>query len=293
MKNIIVFVNPYSRNGRIHSELVIKWLREQGFKVINDNHDCREEEVNRTLIQMKGKADLVIIGGGDGSLRSALPGLLESQIPLLYLPLGTLNNLAKTLNLPLNVEKSLEMVKNHQIREINIGSANGILFHSVIGLGLSTQVNRFVRSDLKRWLGALAFFWAGLKVIYRISPFRIHLKYDGKEHIGRSWQVTICNGRYYGSGFEIAPDADMEDGILHGQSVETEKWWYAFKFLPLLIWRKKGPPYQGLKEFKGYHIELRTKRKMRVDLDGDVKTRTPLSLNILPQKIKILTPPTI
>lgn len=213
----------------------------------------------------------------------------------MYLPLGTLNNLARSLNLPLNIEDSLGLIKNHQIREINLASANGALFHSVIGLGLSTQVNRFVRSDLKRWFGALAFLWAGLKVIYRMSPFRIHLKYDNQEHTGRSWQVTICNGRYYGSGFEISPDATMEDDLLHGQSFETVKWWYAFKFLPLLMWRFRGSGrnWRGLKEFKGREIELRTRKKMRVDLDGDVKTRTPVSLRILPEKIKILTPPTI
>lgn len=289
MKNVIVFVNPRSRNGRAHSDFVIKWLKDNGFNILNDDPICNEEQVNRTLRHFKKKADLAIIGGGDGSLHSALPGLLDSGIPLLYLPLGTLNNLAKSLNLPLDIKKSLELINDSQFRKISIASANGIPFHSVVGLGLSTQVNRFVRSDLKRWFGAFAFFWAGIKIVYRMSPFRIHLKYDEKLHSGRSWQITICNGKYYGSGFEIAPTASMCDGMLRGQSIETEKWWHAFKFLPLLFNRRNGVR-EGLKEFEGREIELQTRHKMRVDLDGDVKTRTPLFLEIIPQKIRILVP---
>ncbi len=289
MKKIILFINPRSRNGKMHSQFVIDWLKHNQFEILNSNLSCGEDELCRTIINLKDSADLVIIGGGDGSLRSALPGLIESDLPLLYLPIGTLNNLARTLDLPFDVESSLKLIENHKIEKIQVGIANGILFHTVVGLGLSTQVNRLVRSDLKRWFGALAFFWTGLKVVYRMSPFRVTLDLDGKRHSGRSWQMTICNGRYYGSGFEISANASMDDGLLRGLSVETAKWWHAMRFIPVLL-TKKNFSADKLFKFKAKNLFLSTGRRMSVDLDGDVKTRTPLELSIHPKRISILVP---
>lgn len=289
MKNIAVFVNPKSRSGRVQSEVVVSWLRENGFNIVNSNPGCDQNEIARFLKSKHNEIDLVIIGGGDGSLREALPALLENNLPVLYLAIGTLNNLGKSLLLPTEVKDSLEMIKDPNFIEIEIGDANGIPFHSVIGLGLSTQINRFVRSDLKRWIGPLAFVWTGLKIIYRMTPFRIWLVCDGQQHQARSWQLTVCNGRFYGSGFEISPNADLNDHLLHGQSVETEKWWHAFKFLPLLF-KSTHTSDKGLKQFAGREIEIRTRASMRVDLDGDVKTKTPLKLTLHPQKLKILVP---
>lgn len=224
---------------------------------------------------MKEQIDLILIGGGDGSLREALPALIKSDIPLLYLPIGTLNNLGTTLGLPKNIEDSLKLIGKHEIKEIDIGSANGVLFHSIVGLGLSTQTNRLVRSDLKRWFGPLAFLWAGLKVVYRMSPFRVKITDSSKTHHAWSWQVTICNGKFYGSGFAIDPNASQDDKTLRGFSMEKEKWWK----IPFHVYHFSGP-----------QLYIKTKRPMRVDLDGDVKTKTPLDLKLIPKALKILVP---
>jgi YegS/Rv2252/BmrU family lipid kinase len=292
MKNILVFINPRSRKGRDHREFVLQWLKDHDLRVLNEDTGPSVEEMRNLMEKHQGTADLVVIGGGDGSLREALPGLLHTRLPLLYLPIGTLNNLAKALQLPLEVEESLELILKNAVKEIEIGAANGIPFHTVVGLGLSTQVNRFVRADLKRWLGAFAFLWTGLNIVSRMRPFHLSIEVDGKRHTGRSWQVTICNGVYYGSGLKIDPDAEMTDHLLRGQSVETEKWWYALRFLPHLLFRG-NERYKDLEIFSGREIVLKTKQRMNVDLDGDLKTKTPLHLQILPQKLKILVPPNI
>lgn len=291
MKNIVVLVNPHSRSGRVLINTILKWLEEHQLNILNkDDLDCPEERVDGFLLKYSSAADLVIVGGGDGSLRAALPGLLKTGLPVLYLPIGTLNNLARTLNLPAQIEDAMNLILVHKVKEVEIATANDIPFHSVIGLGLSTQINRFVRSDLKRWFGAFAFVWTGLKIIYRMNPFRVRIVTDGQEHLGRSWQITVCNGRFYGSGFEIASTATMNDRLLHGQSIETHKWWHAFKFVPL-IFGSDGKKLDDLHVFSGQNIEIHTKKRMRVDLDGDVKTNTPLKLALHPQKLKILVPP--
>lgn len=290
MKKVLLFINPRSRRGREQLHLVKNWLLKHQFVILNSDPGCDSDTLLQEFKAHKHTADVAIIGGGDGSINSALPGLLDTQIPLLYLPIGTLNILARNLGLSMDAEENLKLLFQNHGTSVPIATANGHPFHSVLGLGLSTQVNRLVRSDLKRWFGAFAFIWTGLKVIYRISPFRYELQYDGHVHKGRSWQMTICNGLYYGSGFEISEQAKIELPRLWGQSIETKKWWQAFKFIPLVFSRQLSP-HKGLKEFSGAEIVLKTKRKMRVDLDGDVKTRTPLSIHVLDQRLKILSPP--
>lgn len=275
MKNLAVFINPRSRNGKEQSSFVFKWLTENGYHVVNPNPYCHSNEIDESLSLIKDQIDVVLIGGGDGSLREALPALLKADLPVLYLPVGTLNNLGTTLNLPSNIEESLKLLQDHKIKEIDIGSANGVLFHSIVGLGISTQTNRLVRSDLKRWLGMFAFVWAGLKVVYRMSPFKVKIYDSNSTHHAWSWQVTVCNGKYYGSGFVIDPNASQEDQTLRGFSMEKEKWWK----IPFHVWH-----------FSGSHFHIKTRRPMRVDLDGDVKTRTPLELKLISKRLKILTP---
>lgn len=289
MKNILLFVNPKSRQGEQYIQEIEKWLYEHGFHIIPHQFDPKKEKMKNVISRYAAQDPIVLVGGGDGSINEALPGLIDCQLPLLVIPLGTANNLARTLGIPSNFSEALQIVLQNNIRTVDVGLANKIPFINVIGLGLSTQVNRFVRSETKRWLGVFAFILTALKVALRMTPFRIRVEYDGQTHHAFTWQVTICNGRNYGSGLTIHEDASLQDQTLHGLSTEVKKWWHAFVLVPALL-SGKYKSQDKVTIFEGKTMRLQTHHPMHVDIDGDIKTSTPLEVSVLPRALRVFVP---
>lgn len=286
MKNILMFVNPSARHGQQFLEEINNWLLEHGYKILNPTFDPKKDHICSLIEKHATECTAVLIGGGDGSINQALPALMKTQIPLLVIPLGTANNLARTLKLPANHLDALELLNKNVIQDIDVGLANNIPFINVIGLGLSTQVNRMTRSDYKRWFGVFAFIFTAFKVGMRMTPFFVKITYDEKTHFAHTWQLTVCNGRNYGSGLVIHEEASLVDQKLHGLSTEVKKWWHAFFLIPnLLIGRFNDEV--SMTTFESEKILIETRRRMHVDVDGDIKTLTPVEVKVQSKALKI------
>lgn len=289
MKNILVFVNPRARQGNQLESDIKNWLKDQGYNVLNSSFDPKKDKILDIIEEHHQAKPIVLIGGGDGSINEALPSLVKHQLPLLVIPLGTANNLARSLDIPTDFKKALELINNGKVMRIDVGLANGVHFVNVIGLGLSTQVNRLVRSELKRWLGVFAFVLTALKVVWRMNPIRVRIDCDGKKHEAYTWQISVCNGRNYGNGLVIHEDASLIDKTLHALSTEVEKWWQAFTLIPPLL-TGKFREHHPVTVLSGRSMSIHTKRPMKVDVDGDIKTSTPLKIEVLPEALYIFAP---
>ncbi|MEK2690846.1 YegS/Rv2252/BmrU family lipid kinase [Bdellovibrio sp. GT3] len=286
MKNILVFVNPKARQGNQLDTEIKNWLKDQGFNVLNSSFDPHKEKLIDVIAKFSGQKPVVLIGGGDGSVNEALPALMKFEMPLLLIPLGTANNLARSLEIPTDYKKALALLVEGQTKRIDVGVANDIPFVNVIGMGLSTQVNRVVRSDLKKLLGVFAFVLTAFKVGARMSPFKIRIDCEGEVHTAYSWQLSVCNGRNYGNGLVIHEDASLEDEELHALSTEVDNWWQGFALIPSLLSGKfkKNHPVTIL---SGKKMSIRTKHTMSVDVDGDIKTKTPVELLVRPRALQV------
>lgn len=287
MKKALVLVNPKSRTGRDKIEEIRGLLREAGIEALNElGEKC---DFNTTIDRHMQDTDLIVIGGGDGSVNSALKGLLRARKPMLLLPVGTANNLARTLEIPNDLKQAIALASDGRIEWIDVGLANDVPFVNSLGLGLSTQINRFVRGTMKRWLGVWAFIPTALKVALRMSPFRAVVVCDGSTQLITTWQITVCNGRNFGIGLTVDEDASLTDQILHGLSIEVGKWWHV-----LLLWRDflTGRFRSGarIRRFKAGHIRIQTRRPMRIDVDGDIKTQTPVEISVLERALPVFVP---
>lgn len=292
MKKILLFVNPKARSGDRCLEQVRTWLAARGIETINECKPMTKQEIQALIRKHAGDCDAVIVGGGDGSVTGALPALMEAETPLLLLPLGTANNLARTMGIPAVVEDALALLEKGHTKKIDIGLVNGIPFVNVVGLGLSTQVNRATRSDFKRWFGVLAFIATALKIALRMTPFKAKITCDDTIILSRSWQISVCNGRNYGSGLVIHEQANLRDGTLHGLSTELRKVWHFFGLIPALF-RGRYRREQDVTEFEGARILIETRKPMHVDVDGDVLTKTPLDISVRPRALRMFVPPPV
>lgn len=266
-------------------EAVIKALAEKGHTVINDT-DAKDVIPSEDILK-NSHADLVIVGGGDGSVNIALSGLMKTKIPLLVLPLGTANNLARSYELPTDLAKCIDLIDTGKIAELDVGLVNDLPFINVAGMGLSTEINEKTPSKLKRSLGVLAFIITGIRTLKYMNPFRLVIEADGKTVHSKSWQISVCNGRHYGAGMVIHEDASHEDKRLHLLSTEVDRWWKAITLFPAFMMGKYEKHHEvTLLEAK--EITLKTRRTFKIDVDGDIKTETPAKFSVVPKALRML-----
>lgn len=262
-----------------------------GHEVLNqDNHESNSDP-NEIILKYRSETDAVIVGGGDGSVNLVLPALKETKIPLLVIPLGTANNLARHFSLPSDFKETLSLLQKGQILEIDLGEVNRILFVNVAGLGLSTEVNMRVSKKLKKHFGVFAFILTAFQLILKMNPFRATITTDGNACLTKSWQISICNGKHYGAGMTIKHNASLEDSKLHCLSTEVKKWWKGLLLIKSFM-TGRYKKEQDITLVSGIEIKVETRRKFYIDVDGDIKTTTPAIFRVLPKSLKLIIPET-
>lgn len=287
---ILLFINPRARNGAAFRDEVIHALKEQNCIILNEDTHTNDDDPNEIILKYKNEANAVIIGGGDGSVNYSLSSLSATKIPLLVLPLGTANNLARHFNMPSELEKNLLLLRNGKIIDVDLGEVNKILFVNVAGLGLSTEVNLSVSKKLKKHLGVFAFILTAIQLATKMNPFRATITTDKKIAVPtKSWQISVCNGKHYGSGMTIKHDATLDDGKLHILSTEVKKWWNGF-FLIKSFMTGHYKKDQEITLLSAKEIKIETRRKFNIDVDGDIKTSTPAIFRVIPKALKLIIP---
>ncbi len=288
MKKVLLLINPKSRSGADSIDLATSQLNTLGYSIINDTKQ-ESPDPNHLIEKHAQEISFVVVGGGDGSVNMVLPALVKTQVPLVVIPLGTANNLARHYNLSYNITEALKVIETGRPYKIDLGIVNGIYFVNVVGLGLSTNVNDKVPSKLKRIFGAFAFVMTAIYLAPQIRPFKLTIEADGKIFVRRSWQISVVNGRHYGNGLIITPDASLLDGKLHALSTEVAKWWEGFLLIPALISGKYKKDHD-ISLFEAETIKLSTKRKLKIDVDGDIKTHTPAEFKVHRSALNIMVP---
>lgn len=289
MKKLLLLINPSSRSGAHFYEDAEAFLKKAGHQILNSKEELEDFDCEKIILKYKDQIDLVVVGGGDGSVNAALSGLVKTKMPLVLIPLGTANNMARTLGIPTALEQALSLIDTGRIKKIDLGLINDIFFVNVAGLGLSTDVNRKVPAELKKKLGVFAFVWTAFRLASEMTPFHATITCDGKKTISRSWQISVCNGKHYGSGLVIEEDATLTDGKLDCLSTEVKKWWHGFLLIPAII-RGKYDPSHDVTLLQGQTLKIETRKHMKIDVDGDIKTQTPAEFSVLEKALDVYVP---
>lgn len=305
MKPFVV-VNPASAAGRTgrHFDAIARAIRaavgefECAFtRAPGDGHRLARQAVD-------GGGRLVVAVGGDGTASEVIDGLTEERARRSpealfgYVPRGTGGDLRRTLGLPEDLDRAAQALATGRVAVIDLGriefaGPGGALqvrhFANVAGLGISGRVSRLVNRGLKLPSGRLSFMLASARALASWSDQPVRWRVDGGP-----WQeerltaLSICNGRYFGGGMQVAPGADMQDGLFDV---------VAWKGLGLsdFIARKRML-------YDGTHVTLENTRVVRaraveaepvgdaevlLDVDGESPGTLPARFTILPGALRI------
>jgi len=249
----------------------------------------RPEQIPRIILDHSGSFDLIVVGGGDGTLSRAAPSVLQSGLPLGILPMGNANDLARTLGIPNTVKDACNIIAQGHRRRIDLGHVNGKPFFNVASLGISAKVADQLNGSIKRRWGLLSYVSCAWSALHSASHFEARVICDDHCENIRSMQIAVGNGRHYGGGMTIVDNAEIDDGRLDLYSLSPQKWWRLVLLLPIL---RRGTVRQAnnIHVLHGQAISIHTDRPMPINVDGEIVTRTPADFQVIPAALEVFAP---
>lgn len=288
-RTALVFVNAASRNGATDLTSAIEALEVGGMRIL-DPRPADIGELGRVL-ERRGELDVVIIAGGDGTLNGAAETLIRSTLTLGILPLGTANDLARTLGIPPDLAGAVRVITENRIHRIDVGRVNGKHFFNVASLGLSVRMAQQLDVETKRRWGVFGYALNLWRTFQAHRAFRAEVCCDGRTMRLRAIQISAGNGRHYGGGMTIAADAAIDDGVLDLVSLAPQGFWSLIINLPTLRWGWHGNG-RRVWHWRCRELEIRTARPIPINTDGEVTTHTPAKIEVIPRAIPVLVPRT-
>ena len=249
-------------------------------------------------------ADIIISYGGDGTLNEVIQGMAGSRAALAVWAGGTANVAARDLGLMLDIEKLADVIAAGKTTRIALGIARACgeagstqfaaesqmkerYFLMFAGIGLDASIARNVNLKLKRRTGEFAFWVSGIKhmATWVAEPFSVEV--DGKKY--ESIFTLIGNGKGYGGGISITPNARLEDPWFEVSIFPPRA--NNLAYLPDLAKCLRGHPGKSSATIvRGRHVRANSSREPLVEVDGEVIGPLPMEFDIAPEALDIIVP---
>ena len=293
VRSAAVVINAGSRRGAA-PDLAVDAMRKAGVPISSVHHVLSGADLAGTLDRVLADGhDLVVVGGGDGTVSYAAGRVVGTNVVLGVLPLGTANDFARTLEIPNNLAEACATIAEGKVVDIDLGRANGEPFLNVASVGLSVSVTEALSPRLKRYIGPLAYSIATLTAYARHKAFRARLEFPDGDHepmeLDDLLQVAVGNGRHYGGGNTVSPTAGIDDHTLDIYAILAGPVREHVSIARLL---KDG---SFIKHDRVYHLTTRrvrlvTEQPLPVNLDGEIATTTPADFTIQRNAVHVVVP---
>ncbi|WP_200834992.1 lipid kinase [Phyllobacterium salinisoli] len=289
-RRALLLVNPKARRGQESAAPVIERLKSGGMTVTVEPFEALPD-IARDIVRLRHSADLIILCGGDGSVSSAAVAVMESGLPMGIMPMGTANDLARTLHIPMDLLQAADVIVQGHQRRIDVGTVNGHAFFNVASMGLSTELAQGLDPALKKRFGRFGYALAAIKVMARASRFRATIKEKGTTIEVETYQIAVGNGRHYGGGNVVEETAQIDDGHLDLYSLEMNNLW---KLALMLRSFRSGThgAWNEVRTARCVEFDIETRKPMPVNTDGEIVTSTPAHFKVHPKAISVFAPAT-
>jgi diacylglycerol kinase (ATP) len=289
-KRALILTNPKARRGAESIDQACAVLEAAGFTLDRTSPEA-DQPIGDLIRDKADQRDLVIIGGGDGTLNASAKALVDTQLPLGVLPLGTANDFARTIGLPADPLAAARLITEIEPRPIDLGEVNGHLFFNVASIGFSAELAAELSAEAKARFGKLGYAIVAARLLAKSRLFHADLEHDGTRERIRTLQVSVGNGKHYGGGMTVEETATADDGALDFYSLEVDHWWRLLRLLPALRAGTHGR-WDDVRAFRTTEVTIRTSRPRDVNTDGELTTKTPAHFRIRPKAIRVYAPPT-
>lgn len=286
-----LIVNPVAGNGRSLKACarVERELQRRGlaYRITRTERPGHATNIARETAMGDDEARLVILGG-DGTFNEVANGLAGTNAILYFVSCGTGNDFVKALNLPKDPVAALAVQLDARPRAIDAGLINDRLFLNISGTGFDIEVLRQTQRFRARFKGLTAYLLGLLVALGRFQPVEATVTVGGRAFQARLTIFEVANGRYFGGGMLVAPDADPFDGLFDVVYVDAVDRRRILKLLPLFVnGRFLSLPMAHTLRAEEVVIES---PGMTVNLDGELLRTDRAHYRVLPGSLRISCP---
>jgi YegS/Rv2252/BmrU family lipid kinase len=286
-------VNTRSRSGERAFEEARSYLRDLGVRVESEFDLQDPARLPETVREAAEGHELVILGGGDGTVSSSVDFLAGRSTVLGLLPLGTANDFARTLGIPSDLYRACETIAHGKLVDIDLGLAGDNYYVNLASVGLSAGVTRALTPRLKKTTGAAAYTVAAVKAFLQHEPFRARLTFPDGDHEPveheRLLQVAVGNGRFYGGGMVVSPGSGIDDSTLDVYAIQLGR---HRDLMGVARYLKSGDfvKSEGVAHYETSRVIVETEPHLPVNVDGELVANTPREFSVATNALHVLVP---
>ncbi len=288
-KKMKLIVNPNSKPLKIklYLQTICNKFEKAGFEVdvYKTKGDGDATDVARE-VKKSGDYDIIVAGGGDGTINEILNGIMPDPMEMGILPLGTSNVLCRALKLPLNPLKAADEIISGKSQNIDIGWANGRYFSIMISCGFDAYAIEQTSLRVKKFTGKFAYITAAIKSIHHFKSQRISLIADKKLMQFETMLICISNAHLYGGNYQLTPEAKINDGLFD-VFIYTGTDTYKFVYYMSRLFLRFHLNSTDTKRFRVKNLELKTSGRVLYQGDGDLFGQLPVKVKMIPAALKI------
>jgi len=222
----------------------------------------------------------------------------RSGVEIAVIARGTGWDFARSLGLPRNIDRAIDVARSGETRTIDLGRATYRLwaggeaqsfFANVASAGMSGAIAQRANDSSKALGGKVSYLWATFAVFARWSSTEIHVTIDGETRQARMHDVIVANGPYVGGGMKIAPEAEPDDGtfdvLLIGDLTKGD----LILTMPK-IFRGTHLPHPKAELLRGSEVSVDADDRLPIELDGEQPGTTPARFEIVPRALRVRVP---
>jgi YegS/Rv2252/BmrU family lipid kinase len=299
-------VNPAAGNGRAGS----RWrdfaalLQQHGFRIeahLTTGPGHATEIADRLATENVGA---IVCVGGDGTVNEVVNGLIRNDQPvsavtrLAVIPCGTGKDLGRTLGTR-DAERTARALVGGTTALIDVGSVRFVEGHTgqlesryfvnVADAGIGAATAQRINSTSKRFGGLVSYLSGAVQTIAAFEPWDVEVEVDGQAiYRGAAGMVVLANGRYFGGGMLIAPNASLCDGKLDIFVLEGVSRRVLLTSLLPRVYRGTHVGRAGVRHLLGSSITVRSEAGMLLEIDGEQVGRAPVSAAVVPRVLRVV-----
>lgn len=310
---VVFIVNPQAGGGKSERELkrLILEIESIYANAKVQYTDAKGHATDLARAAVLGDAELIVAVGGDGTISEVAAGFFDAkgkplktlkQAPVLgILPAGSGSDYAKTLGIPRSSAIALQILQTRHTRTVDVGLIDFIdlngnkakrIFINIADIGIGGEVVDILERQGKRMGAFISYQIATLRGLIGYKNKQLEIIIDKTQKFEGTYNgVIVANGKYFGSGMKIAPNAVCDDGlfdvIMLGEMGKLEM------IAKMQKVRSGNHIYdKGVTVHRAKHVSIKSDSRALLDCDGEMPGTCPAEFSILPSALKVVVPPT-
>ncbi len=292
-RRALVLVNPAAGRGRASGE------RAQVEAFLRSQREPAEFVVPSSAAEIRrlagGAASAgythVIAMGGDGTFHEVLNGACGSDIVLGLFPAGGGNDIARALRLPWDTVAAARAflsasARPRDVLRVRDASGRSTLFFGAGGLGLDAEAARLANGRFQALPGILRYFVAAIAAFANFRPLALEFEVDGERARALALLMAVANAPSYGSGVIVAPEAELDDGLMDLMLVGPLDWTQVLDAL-LMALRTGDIRWPEIRRWRARRVRLAADRPAMFHGDGEMLGEAPLEIEVLPGAVRV------